>query len=213
MSRGLFYSFMCHYDRLWRKFHKVEYINDLVSLSLEPWQGERKAMNDGTWIEPGDCLAILHFNRECFMDPGTSPKDYIRAALHFRKLILTSFGELAERFRVEERFKDVKAFHGVSWLPPHGEKVGFMIEKVPDSWGNRFRNFYFKILLKTFFPVLAARQSKVQSHAYWLTRQQLFTHFSQEAPTNDTGTVPESRPVAVETIPPEQLTGYSQIAG
>lgn len=196
MSQGLFYRFMCHYDRLWRKLHKVEYINDLVSLSLEPWQGERKAMNDGTWIEPGDCLAILHFNRECFMDPGTSPKDYVRAALHFRKLILTSFGELAGLLRSEPRFREVKALHGISWLPPHGEKVGFLIEKVPDSWGNRLRNFYFRVLLKTFFPVLAVRHKNgVQSHAYWLTRQNLFTYFSPEATQNDQGTTPQSEPL------------------
>jgi len=211
MSKGLFYRFMCQYDRLWRKLHRVEKMNDLVSLSLEPHKGERKQMNDGSWIEPGDQLAILHFNRECFIEPGTSPKDYIRAALHFRKLIFTSFGDLAIRFEQEPRFQSVKAFHGVSWLPPHGEKVGFMIEKVPDSWGNRLRNTYFRILLKTFFPVLASRaNNRLQSHAYWLTRQQLFNNFSRTGSPNDNGTV--SAPATASVSEPEpdiRVANYS----
>jgi len=181
MSKGLFYRFMCWYDQRWREWHKVEKIDELISLSLGEHKGERRLMSDGTWIEPGDCLAILHFNRECFIPPGNTPRDYVRSALHFRKLILASFGQLSQRIQTDPMLRDVKALYGVSWLPPHGEKVGFEIERIPDSLLNNVRKFYFRVLLKTFFPVLAARENnRLQPHAYWLTRQNLIRHFSRD---------------------------------
>lgn len=182
MSGSPFHRFMCWYDRVWREWHKVEKIDDLISLSFERYTGEAKLMNDDSWLQPGDQLAIMHFNRECFVSPGTSPRDYVRSALHFRKLIIASFTQLAQRFRTDDpRFREVKVLHGVSWLPPHGEKVGFMIERLPDNLLNRVRKFYFRLLLKTFFPVLAARENtRLQPHAYWLTRSNLLHHFSEE---------------------------------
>lgn len=181
MKGSLFYRFMCWYDQAWRRWHNVEKIDDLVSLSFEKHTGERRAMNDGTWIEPGDCLAILHFNRECFTEPAANAREYTRSALRFRKLLIASFSRLALRVNSDENLKRVKALHGVSWLPPHGEKVGFMIERMPDSFLNRVRKFYFRLLLKTFFPLLAARENaRLQPHGFWLTRQNLLKYFSKE---------------------------------
>lgn len=138
-------------------------------------------MNDGSWIEPGDWLAILHFNRECFMNSSANPKDYLRNALRFRKLLLSSFKQLAHDINANEKLVMVKAFHGVSWIPPHGEKLGFLIERLPDSALNQVRKFYFKILLKVFFPHIAtAEKNPIQPHAYWLTRNNLLKNFAPE---------------------------------
>lgn len=181
MKNTLFYRFMCWYDAYWRRRHAVEKFNELLSFSFETYTGERRIMNDGTWVEPGDWLAILHFNRECFTASSANPKDYMRNALRFRKLILSSFKQLALAVNEDEKFILVKAFHGVSWLPPHGEKLGFLIERLPDSMLNQVRKFYFSILLKTFFPhVAAAEKNRIQPHAYWLTRQSLLKNFTQE---------------------------------
>ncbi len=181
MNSTLFYRFMCWYDAWWRRRHGVEKFDELLSFSFEKYTGERRMMNDGTWVEPGDWLAILHFNRECFMNSPANPKEYLRNALRFRKLILSSFGQLALDINTNEKFFMVKAFHGVSWLPPHGEKLGFLIERLPDSMLNRIRTFYFKILLKTFFPHLAVvEKNRIQPHAYWLTRKSLLKNFTPE---------------------------------
>ena len=180
MADSMFYRFMSWYDERWRRKHSVEKIDELISVSYEPYAGERKLMNDGTWIEPGDKLAILHFNRECFSQGGTGARDYARSALRFRRLITASLAHISQRMN-DEKFKDVKALHGVSWLPPHGEKLGFMIERLPESWLNRVRKFYFRVLLKAFFPTLAARENnRLHPHAYWMTRNNLSKHLPQE---------------------------------
>lgn len=185
MSGSLFYRVMSAYDTLWRRLHRVEKIDELLSLSYETYKGERKAMNDGSWVEPGDSLAILHFNHECF-NGGNSPREYARGALRFRRLLFKSFNHLAGRMNTEKKFEHIKALHGVTWIAPHGEKVGFMIERLPASWLNRVRQFYFRLLLKAFFPTLAARENeRLQPHAFWLTRHNLLTYFSEESHTDE----------------------------
>lgn len=181
MKSKLVYRFMCWYDAHWRRRHGVEKFDELLSFSFEQYAGESRIMNDGSRIEPGDWLAILHFNRECFINSSANPKDYIRNALRFRKLLLSSFKQLAHDINANEKFVMVKAFHGVSWIPPHGEKLGFLIERLPDSTLNHVRKFYFKLLLKVFFPHIAtAEKNPIQPHAYWLTRNNLLKNFAPE---------------------------------
>lgn len=181
MKGSLSYRAMSWYDAYWRRKHGVERFNDLLSFSFEKFSGERRVMNDGTWIEPGDDLAILHFNRECFVNSSADPQHYIRNALRFRKLLLSSFRHLASNINEHEKLTRVKVFHGVSWLPPHGEKLGFLIERLPNSALTVVRKFYFTVLLKVFFPHVSALENKrIQPHAYWLTRQNLFKYFSTE---------------------------------
>lgn len=186
MKTTLFYRIMSWYDGYWRRRNGVEKFDDLLSFSFETFSGERRVMNDGTWIEPGDYLAILHFNRECFINSSPNPQHYLRNALRFRKLLLSSFRRLAKDINENEKFVMVKVFHGVSWLPPHGEKLGFLIERLPDSTLNIVRKVYFKILLKVFFPHVAAlEKNRIQPHAYWLTRQNLLKHFATEPLDNE----------------------------
>lgn len=190
MKGSVFYRFMCWYDAYWRRKHKVERFDELLSFSFEMFSGERRQMNDGSWVEPGDYLAILHFNRECFMGASANPKHYLRNALRFRKLLLTSFRQLAKDIHHNEKFSGIKVFHGVSWIPPHGEKLGFLIERIPDSLLTIIRKFYFKVLLKAFFPhVSALGNNNIQPHAYWLTRQNLLKYFSTEEVNDELQTV------------------------
>jgi hypothetical protein len=181
MKSRVLYRFLCWYDAYWRRRHSVEKFDALLSFSLETYAGERRIMNDGTWVAPGDRLMILHFNHECFVNSSANSKDYIRNALRFRKLLLSSLSQLAKDINANEKFVAVKAFHGVSWIPPHGEKLGFLIERLPNSARNKVRTFYFKILLKTFFPhITTSVKNPIQPHAYWLTRHNLLKNFSPE---------------------------------
>jgi len=178
----IFYRFLCWYDDYWRRKHKVERFDDLLSFSFENYSGERRLIDQTTWIEPDDRLAIIHFNRDCFSNTSNDPKQNLRNALRFRRLILSSFKQLAQDIDKKEMFNDVKALHGISWLPAHGEKLGFVIEKVPDSMFGFIRKFYFSVLLKTFFPHLAMQEThRIEPHAYWLTRDRLLRNFSLDS--------------------------------
>lgn len=186
MKNSLFYRFMCWYDGYWRRKHGVEKFDELLSFSFEKFSGKRRVMNDGSCIEPGDWLIILHFNRECFIGSSANPQHSIRNALHFRKLLLSSLGKLAKHIDENEKFKRVKVLHGISWLPPHGERLGFLIEPKPISIFSFFQALYFKLLLKVFFPHVAVSGKKpIQPYAYWLTRRNLLKYFSPEPQENE----------------------------
>lgn len=186
MKNSLFYRFMCWYDGYWRRKHGVEKFDELLSFSFEKFSGKRRVMNDGSWIEPGDWLIILHFNREFFIGSSANPQHSIRNALHFRKLLLSSLGKLAKHIDENEKFKRVKVLHGISWLPPHGERLGFLIEPKPNSIFSFFQALYFKLLLKVFFPHVAVSGKKpIQPYAYWLTRRNLLKYFSPDSQENE----------------------------
>jgi hypothetical protein len=178
----IFHRFLSWYDAYWRRKHGVERFDELLSFSFDTYNGSPRKMSDGSQINPGDKLAIIHFNRECFTNPTNDKKQNARNALRFRRLIFSSFQRLAIAVNRDEKFADIKAFHGISWLPAHGEKVGFEIEKVPNSITNSIRKFYFKILLNTFFPHLAQQTHRIEPNAYWLTRASLLRNFSHQTP-------------------------------
>jgi hypothetical protein len=209
MINKIIYRVMCAYDSLWRRVHRVEKIDELISISLEKYSGERRDLPDGSSILPGDCLAILHFNRECF----AKIQNPARSALRFRRLLVASLVSLSARMKTDERLRNVKALYGVTWFPPHGEKVGFIIERLPDSFRNRMRQFYFRLLLKVFFPALAARENnRLQPHAFWLTRQSLYQYFSEES-HSDEFRIRKARAASLQTTdtPTKSTpaTGYS----
>lgn len=186
MKSGFSYRFMSWYDGYWRRKHGVEKFDELLSFSFENFEGPRRQLGDGTWIEIGDRLAVIHFNRECFSGVSANPQHYLRNGLRFRKLLLASLRRLAATIEQDERFRGIEVLHGVSWLPPHGEKLGFFIEPRKASVSAFFQAIYFRVLLKTFFPHVAALQNgKIQAHAYWLTRRNLHKYFSREPEPNE----------------------------
>lgn len=171
-------------------------------------------MGDGTRIGPGDWLAIIHFNRECFTNISKDPRQNARNALRFRRLIFSSFKQLAKDVNENRKFLHIKAFHGISWLPPHGEKLGFVIERVPDSMTNFIRKFYFTVLLKTFFPHLAMQENnRVEPHAYWLTRNTLLKNFSMEQPDNAFESNQQQSTGAIATNEPKIASANMQGVG
>jgi hypothetical protein len=177
----MFSRFLCAYDSWWRRQHGVKKFDELLSFSFEKYSGNAHSFADGSQILAGDHLAIIHFNRDCFDSPPDNPKQNANNAWRFRRLLLASFKKLANEMVINQEFSRVKAFYGVSWLPPHGEQLGFEIEKIPGSIVNSIRTFYFGVLLKHFFPQVYRKNSKrIEPYGYWLSRKTLLKKFSPE---------------------------------
>ena len=156
------------YDRAWRRRHNVQPFDKVISLALEPYRGQSRTLADGTCLEPGDQLAIIHFNHDGF----SADHNRMRAALRFRRDLANSLRQLATRLETDPELRAVKALYGESWLPPHGRKVGFMVEPLPRTWRTRLQHRYVRLLLWMQFPHLARSNRDTWLHAYWLTRGQ-----------------------------------------
>lgn len=157
------------YDQLWRRWHKVEPFDKVVSLAIEPYQGRARTLSDGTQLEPGDSLGIIHFNHDGF----SADHNRVRAALQFRRDFSRSLHRLARDMETDPLLRGVKALYGETWIRPHGKKVGFIVEPLPRTWSRRIQHRYLRFLLKIQFPHLAHRHTDTRLHAYWLTRRQL----------------------------------------
>lgn len=165
---GLLQRLFHAYDRAWRRRHNVRPFDKVLSLAIEPYRGKPRTLADGTRLVPGDPLGVIHFNHDGFSRDGNR----VRAALQFRRDLANSLQKLAQRLECDPELGAIKALYGESWIPPHGRKVGFMVEPLPKTWRTRLQHSYVRFLLWMQFPHLAQRNRDTWLHAYWLTRNQ-----------------------------------------
>lgn len=157
------------YDRSWRRRHRVEPFDEIISLGMAAYAGPERTLEDGTHLKTGDRLGIIHFNHDGF----NPDRNRIRAALQFRRQFARSLQRLADRLETDNTLKDIKALYGETWIRPHGLKVGFIVEPLPRTWRTRLQHRYLRFLLWVQFPHLARRNRDTWLHAYWLTRRHL----------------------------------------
>jgi hypothetical protein len=157
------------YDRSWRRRHNVQPFDEVVSLEIAPYRGQPRTLADGTFVDRGDPLAIIHFNHDGF----SSDRNRRRAVLQFRRDFSKTLRRLARTIETDTGLRDVKALYGETWIRPHGSRVGFIAEPLPRTWRTRVQHFYLRLLLRVKFPHLELRDRDTWPHAFWLTRRQL----------------------------------------
>lgn len=101
-------------------------------------------------------------------------------ALRFAQLMLESMRILADRTRRDPQFSALAAYYAVSWLKPHGQRIGFFTQPFPAGLKKRLLTGYFRLLVWVFAP---AAQTRATAHLnptiYWLTRRQLLRRFAE----------------------------------
>lgn len=165
-------------DWLWRRLRRVRPVDSLLSLSLKSYRGDPGKLPRGIALKRGDLLAILHLNHDCLADMDAAGNTNLRGALRFRRRLIDSLQRIAQRLQNDPQLGRVKAVYGVTWFRPHGERLGFIVEPLPDNWMTRLRILPFRVLLQALFPALARREyGRLHPHAFWLSRQELLTRF------------------------------------
>lgn len=156
--------------------HRLQPVGEVLYVGRSRYRGPAMAFADGTRLAPGDFIGTLHFNNLRFtqLDGATSR----RAALRFARLMLESMHVLADSARQDPLFSDLAVYHAVSWLPPHGQRIGFITAPFPDGPRKRLIAAYFRLLVWTFAPAEQTRASaRPDPTVYWLTRKQLRRRF------------------------------------
>jgi len=63
---------------------------------------------------------------------------------------------------------------GITWLAPHGEKLGFETEPLPEGDRKKFLMRFFRVLVWIVAPAAETRESaKLEPIAFWMTRARL----------------------------------------
>lgn len=166
----------------YRRYFRLQAVGPVLYLGQGAHRGPCRALADGTSLSPGDPLGILHFNNARIADlhrPHANP------GFAFARLLWRSLRILAQQAQSDPVLRQVVAFRGVTWIPPHGQRVGFEVEPLPDGLRTRWLQWHFRLLLYVFAPEInPGTARRLRPYVFWLTRRQLIRHFAVEEPRN-----------------------------
>ena len=173
--RALVQSGLRGVDRAYHRVHDLNGVGPLLYVGRARHRGPAIQFPDRTVLEDGDAIGTLHFNNDrCISIDGRNARS---AALEFVRLMLQSLHELAQLARQDPAFENLAAFHGISWIPAHGARMGFLSSPYPDGLKKRWMQWHFKVLIWAFAPARESRLAEPDPHHFWLTRTELLQRF------------------------------------
>lgn len=164
------------YEAGYKLLHRLHPIDDFLYLKKSTYRGELRIFADGTVLHSGDTIGVIHFNNHYLarVHAEAAGKGARRAAFLFGHALIGSMQKLAYELRENPQFRQLAVISGVTWFKPHGNKVGFEIEPLPESRRKRILKRHFRLLLYAMFPHLAKRESaRLEPHRFWLTKNRL----------------------------------------
>jgi len=166
----------------YRRLHRLQPLGNVLLLGIARHRGEALALDDGTRVDRNATIGVLHFDNLAFAALPDSSAG--RAARAFAREMLASMQALAQTARSDARFAEVQAFQGTTWLPPHGQRIGFVARPLSAGPATPLRAAWFHLLLWAFAPAAETRQrARPVPHAYWLSRRTLLERFPCRAST------------------------------
>jgi hypothetical protein len=172
-------------DSRYHRAHRLQPAGPILYVGREKYSGPTIQFVDDTLLEIGDDVGTLHFNNLRFAqmeaDSATG------AALGFARLIIQSLRALADKARTDPAFSDLAVYHAVSWLPGHGDKIGFITAPYPGGMKKRLMAAHFRLLIWAFAPIEQSRKARPDPHFYWLTRKELLRRYGGARGARDAG--------------------------
>ena len=159
-------------DRWYYRRYRLRTLGPVLFLGHARYRGPEIKFEDGTVLRDNDPIGRLHFNNASIAALGEGSMH--RIGFRFAKLMRESLRHLAEAAHTDPSLRDVRVFQGVTWIPSHGEVVGFVSTPMPKSWKTRLLAGHFRLLSWVFAPSKKSgvRESR-DPRLYWLTREAL----------------------------------------
>ena len=161
----------------WR--HHSEIVGPMLLISPSVHSGPDQTFEDGTLVREGDNIGAIHFNNQTTIKLRSHSSR--AAASHFMKLLIESLEALARRSVDDPVFQKYSAYCGITWLPPHGGKLGFVTVPIEDSPRKKNLRRFFSLLVWIVAPAEESRKAaKPEPIAYWMTRKQLLSQYLED---------------------------------
>jgi hypothetical protein len=159
-------------DAWYYRRHRLRTLGPVLYVGQARYRGPELSFADGTLLRDNDPIGRLHFNNASIAALGEGSMQ--RVGFGFAKLMRESLRALAEVAHSDPALRDVRVFQGMTWLPAHGEVVGFVSTPMPRTWRTRFLAGYFRLLMWVFAPAAPIRaREHAEPRFYWLTRTAL----------------------------------------
>jgi hypothetical protein len=159
-------------DAWYYRRHRLRTLGPVLFLGRARYRGPELRFEDGTLLRDNDPIGRLHFNNASIAALGEGSLN--RVGFRFAKLMRESLRTLAEVAQSDPSLSDVRVFQGLTWLPAHGEVVGFVSTPMPKTWRTRLLASHFRLLMHVFAPAARIRaRGHAEPRLYWLTRAAL----------------------------------------
>jgi hypothetical protein len=159
-------------DAWYYRRHRLRTLGPVLYLGHARYRGPELRFEDGTLLRDNDPIGRLHFNNASIAALGEGSMQ--RVGFGFAKLMRESLRALAEAAHSDPALRDVRVFQGMTWLPAHGEVVGFVSTPMPRNWRTRLLASHFRMLMWVFAPAARIRaREHAEPRCYWLTRTAL----------------------------------------
>ena len=159
-------------DRWYYRRYRLRTLGPVLYLGEARYRGPEIRFDDGTLLRDNDPIGRLHFNNSSIAALGEGSMQ--RVGFRFARLMRESLRQLAHASQADPTLHHIAVYQGTTWLPAHGEVVGFVSTPLPRSWKTRLLAVHFRILSWVFAPSSRIRaRSSNEPRLYWLTRKAL----------------------------------------
>lgn len=159
-------------DAWYYRRYQLRTLGPVLFLGHARYHGPQLQFDDGTVLRDNDPIGKLHFNNASIAALGEGSMQ--RVGFKFAKLMRESLRQLEEAARNDPLLREVSVFQGVTWIPAHGEVVGFVSTPMPKDWKTRLLSAHFRMLSWVFAPARRIRErADTEPRLYWLTRKAL----------------------------------------
>jgi hypothetical protein len=159
-------------DSWYYRRHKLKTLGPVLFVGRTHYRGPELKFDDGTLLRDNDIIGRLHFNNASIAALGEGSMH--RVGFRFARLMRESLRKLAEAAHNDPTLADVHVYQGTTWIPSHGEVVGFVSTPMPKTWKTKLLSAHFKMLMWVFAPAARIRnREQAEPRLYWLTRAAL----------------------------------------
>ncbi|HEY6644052.1 YkoP family protein [Povalibacter sp.] len=159
-------------DAWYYRRYRLRTLGPVLFLGKARYRGPSLQFDDGTLLQENDSIGRLHFNNASIAALGEGSMQ--RVGFRFARLMRESLRQLDQMARVDPSLSDVRVFQGVTWLPAHGQVVGFVSTPLPKDFRWRLLTAHFRLLSWVFAPAAKIRdRDDAEPRLYWLTRDAL----------------------------------------
>jgi hypothetical protein len=170
--RSVAIAILSRVDAWYQRKYRLRTLGPILRLGYVRYRGPRREFADGTVLDDNELIGQLHFNNSSIV--GIGEGSLHRTGFRFAKLMRESLRLLAEASQTDPELQSIRVYHGVTWIPDHGNVVGFVSTPRPKTLRTRLLSGYFKLLLWTFAPAARTRaNARAEPRDYWLTQRML----------------------------------------
>jgi hypothetical protein len=165
-------------DAWYYRRYRLRTLGPVLFIGSATYRGPRIDFPDGTVLRDNDPICRLHFNNANIAALGEGSMQ--RVGFRFAKLMRESLRLLETAARTDPQLQGISVFQGVTWIPSHGEVVGFVSTPMPEGWRTKLLTAHFRMLSWVFAPASRIRdRGNTAPRLYWLTRTALTSNVSK----------------------------------